>query len=254
MKGIVRVGTAGWSLPKRDQAVFPLGGSHLQRYAARFAIAEVDTSFYRHHRRQTYARWAAETPDWFSFAVKLPRTLTHEGALACDNCEEIDRFVNEIAGLGSRLKVVLVQLPPSLAFEQSSVRAFFEVLTQRVAAETALVCEPRHESWHSADADSLLIEFKIARVAVDPPRWQADAQPGGSRVISYFRWHGSPRIYYSNYSDEDIARFHALADLAASESEEVWCIFDNTALGHATSDALKLVNNVAGDGPDLAPS
>ena len=226
-------------MPKRDQAVFPLAGSHLNRYAARFAIAEVDTSFYRHHRRETYARWAAETPDWFSFAVKLPRTLTHEGALRWDNPEEIDRFADEIAGLGSRLRVVLVQLPPSLAFEESSVRAFFEVLTQRVGPETAIVCEPRHESWRATDADSLLVEFKIARVAADPPRWQADAQPGGSRAISYFRWHGSPKIYYSDYSDEGIARFYALADQAASQSEEVWCIFDNTALGHATSNALK---------------
>jgi uncharacterized protein YecE (DUF72 family) len=241
VKGVIRVGTAGWSLPKRDQASFPAEGSHLHRYATKFSIVEVDTSFYRHHRRQTYARWAAETPDGFFFSVKTPRAFTHEGRLACDDTAELDRFADEVSGLGARLRIVLVQLPPSLAFESSQVRAFFDRLTRRLGSATAIVCEPRHESWKSQNADHLLDDLDIARVAVDPPRWEADEQPGGNRKIAYFRWHGTPRMYYSEYNDESITRFYALATQAAQNSQQIWCIFDNTALGHATSDALRFM-------------
>jgi uncharacterized protein YecE (DUF72 family) len=66
MPGEVRIGTAGWSIPKRHADVFPAAGSHLERYAARLAAVEINSSFYRPHRPATYARWAAAVPDGFA--------------------------------------------------------------------------------------------------------------------------------------------------------------------------------------------
>jgi uncharacterized protein YecE (DUF72 family) len=73
----VRIGTAAWSIPKKHAAPFPTAGSHLERYAAVFNAAEINSSFYRPHRAATYERWAASVPDDFRFAVKVPKAITH---------------------------------------------------------------------------------------------------------------------------------------------------------------------------------
>ena len=73
----IRIGCAGWNLPKAHADAFPPEGSHLERYAGVFDSVEINSSFYRSHRAQTYARWAASVPPTFRFAVKLPCTITH---------------------------------------------------------------------------------------------------------------------------------------------------------------------------------
>jgi uncharacterized protein YecE (DUF72 family) len=239
----VRVGCAGWSLSKASIGEFPEQGSHLQRYAAVFDAVEINSSFYRPHRAQTYARWAASVPARFRFSVKLPKTITHERRLlGVGNL--LDAFLDEVAALGSRLGCLLVQLPPSLAFDARRASAFFAALRRRHSGSVAV--EPRHASWFDARAEQLLQRHAIARVAADPARVAEASEPGGDRAIAYFRLHGSPRVYYSNYEDARL-RDHAsiLRDVAATHAE-VWCIFDNTALGAANADALSLQRMLRG--------
>src|ERR1700749_132945 len=120
-----RVGTAGWSIPKTVGDAFPSPGSHLTRYAARFSAVEINSSFYRPHRPATYARWAASVQASFRFSVKLPRTITHERRLLeCDDL--LARFADEVANLGEKRGPVLIQLPPSLAFEASIAGRFLD--------------------------------------------------------------------------------------------------------------------------------
>ncbi|CDS52509.1 COG1801: Uncharacterized conserved protein [Polaromonas sp. CG9_12] len=98
----IRVGCAGWSLPRALWLAFPAAGTHLQRYAARFNAAEINSSFYRPHQNATYARWAASVPENFHFSVKLPRTITHQQRLA--GCAGLlDDFVAQAGGLGEKL-------------------------------------------------------------------------------------------------------------------------------------------------------
>lgn len=236
------IGTAGWSIPKRQKDDFPQSGSHLERYARRLPIVEIDTSFYRPHRRETYERWAGSVPDHFRFAVKTPRTMTHEHRLA--GCETLaDVFLQQVEGLGDRLSVLLVQLPPSLPFEPDVVRGFFEMLRKRTPAR--LACEPRHPSWFETEAEALLAGRRIARVAADPAPVPAAALPGGWPGLAYFRWHGVPRIYYSDYDTESLDRIGQHVAAAATSGAEVWCIFDNTASGHALGNALEVDAMVA---------
>src|SRR5690349_23923685 len=122
MSGKVRVGTAGWSIPARFADAFPGTGSHLERYARRFDAAEINSSFYRPHRPETYARWAASVPDGFRFAVKVPREVTHRRRLA-GAADVLDRFLGEAGALGEKLGPLLVQLPPSLAFDAATAEA-----------------------------------------------------------------------------------------------------------------------------------
>ena len=229
----IRVGTAGWSLPAGSRAEFAAGAHALQRYASRLDVAEINSSFYRAHAAQTYARWAALVPAGFRFAVKLPRSITQYARLRGAEAL-LDAFFAEVAGLGPKLGRVLVQLPPSLAFEGEVAGAFFEQLRAR-AGRTGLACEPRHASWGCAEAEALLRAQRVSRVAADPPRFAQDAEPGGARP-AYWRLHGSPRMYYDAY-DEDF--LHALAARVQARRGD-WVVFDNTAHGHATANALRL--------------
>jgi uncharacterized protein YecE (DUF72 family) len=231
----VWIGTAGWSISKDHAARFPVAGSHLERYGAVLNVAEINSSFYRPHRRATYERWAASVPESFRFAVKVPKAITHEHRLK-DADDLLDRFLSEVSGLGPKLGPLLVQLPPSLRFEDDVADTFLSGLRSRVKG--LLVCEPRHASWFTPEVESLLGELRIARVAADPAPVASADKPGGWRGLSYYRLHGSPRIYYSAYSTEYLA---AIADVLARDAAagiDTWCIFDNTAAFAATGDAL----------------
>ena len=231
---VIRIGTAGWSIPRAFSDQQPGEGSHLQRYAKLFNAAEINSSFHRSHRRATYERWEASVPDDFRFAVKLPKTITHQRKLVdCDDA--MGAFAEEVAGLGDRRGPILVQLPPRLEFDPAIVVPFFERLA--IVVGGALVCEPRHPSWFDPAADAHLAQLGIARVAADPPPAPGAAVPGGWQGLTYTRWHGSPAIYRSSYGEEAIA---PLATRLRTADVESWAIFDNTASGAATGNALAL--------------
>jgi uncharacterized protein YecE (DUF72 family) len=232
---VIAVGTAGWAVPRTIAGRFPAEGSQLTRYAARFNAAEINSSFYRPHRLQTYARWAASTPAHFRFAVKLPRAITHERRLAGGEAL-LTAFLDEIAGLESKLGPILVQLPPSLALERATAERFLRNLRGRFPGPVA--CEPRHASWFAPDAERLLRAYGVARVAADPARVPEAAEPGGAPDLLYVRLHGSPRIYFSPYPPAALDRWAAL--VAASPAADRWCVLDNTAHGHAAADALEI--------------
>ncbi len=237
----IRIGTAGWSIPGAVAGRFPAEGSGLQRYAARFTAAEINSSFYRPHRPQTYARWAAATPEGFRFALKLPKAITHEARLA-EAGERLAQFRAEASALGDRLGPLLIQLPPSLAFDARVAERFLADL--RALSPEAVACEPRHVSWFEPAAEALLAAFRVARVAADPARHPLAGRPGGWPGLAYWRLHGSPRMYRSSY---DAAFLERLASaLGAGAAADTWCIFDNTASGAAAADALALQDLLGG--------
>lgn len=233
----VRVGCAGWSLPRAVHAAFPRDGSHLQRYAARLNCAEINSSFYRPHRRATYARWADSVPDDFRFAVKLPRAITHDARLR-GVAKELDTFLAQAGALGEKLGCLLVQLPPGFAFERAPVARFFGMLRRRHVGMVAI--EPRHASWFAPDIDAFLAERRIARVGADPAVVPAAAAPGGDPACVYFRLHGSPRMYFSVYAEHWLRRLARRVRAARAAAASCWCVFDNTAHGGAVPNALRL--------------
>jgi len=228
------VGSAGWNIPRAHRERFAPLGSQLQRYASRLNAAEINSSFYRSHTAATYERWAGAVPASFRFAVKIPRLITHDRALTRAR-DPLQKFVDEIAGLGPKLGPLLLQLPPSFAFEPRRVGRFLDLL--RRVHDAAVVCEPRHASWTTAAATRMLQAFRVARVAADPPRAPGLHEPGGAPELAYYRWHGSPRTYFSPYSAAALDR---LAEEINAAPVDTWCIFDNTGSGSAAGNALDL--------------
>jgi uncharacterized protein YecE (DUF72 family) len=247
------IGSAGWNIPRAHRARFAPEGFQLARFASRLSAAEINTSFYRPHETATYARWAASVPADFRFAVKIPKLITHDRLLTRAR-DPLQRFLAEAGGLAHKLGPLLVQLPPSFAFDARRVGRFFDLLRRLHAGD--VVCEPRHATWTSPATTRLLASFRIARVAADPPRAPGLELPGGWDGLVYYRWHGSPRPYFSPYSSDDLDR---LAEAIRSTAVDSWCIFDNTGSGSAAANALDLAaglmtpDNPSRRGQTIAP-
>jgi uncharacterized protein YecE (DUF72 family) len=230
------IGTAGWSIPVASAERCPGPGTHLQRYAGVFRGAEINTSFHRPHEQTTYSRWARSTGPSFRFAVKVPRLITHDLKLRNARAP-LERFLAESAGLGTKRGPLLIQLPPSLEFNARAAASFFRLLRDRY--QGLAVCEPRHPTWFSPEAATVLVGNEIGRVAADPPPVAAADRPGGWDGIVYYRLHGSPRKYWSSY---DAAFLDAVATHLRHVPAGVpaWCVFDNTAGGAALENAWQL--------------
>ena len=230
----VRIGTAGWSIPRGVADAFASEGSQLQRYSGVLESVEINTTFKHTHRPDTYVGWASSVGEDFRFAVKFPQAITHQGGLGDD--ERVRTFLEQVGGLGRKLGPLLLQFPPRLAFEPEVMEPFW----RRIEASGAyqIVCEPRHPSWFTPEVDRWLADRRIARVAADPSPHPKGGVPGGWRGLSYYRLHGAPRMYFSAYPSEVLEAL--LAEIMRDEAGAVWCIFDNTASGAAANDALRL--------------
>ena len=238
----VRIGTAGWAVPRAHAGALAAEGSHLERYARVMNCVEINSTFYRLPRVGTLARWAETTPEDFRFAVKVSKAITHTKKL--ERCgAELVAFFDAVRALGAKLGPALVQLPPKLAFEEGVAHEFFTTL--REVHGGAVVLEPRHASWFGAGVDQMLRGFEVARAAADPPAGSSAASvPGGWGGLRYWRLHGSPRKYWSAYEDGFLS---GVAEAVRAEKAAMtWVVFDNTAQGHALGDALRLKELVSG--------
>lgn len=228
-----RIGCAGWNIPPNFASLFAKSGAHLEKYASRFSAVEINSSFYRLHRFQTYVRWAASVPEDFRFSVKVPKQITHELQLRKARAA-IDEFLATVAGLGSKLAVLLVQLPPSFKFSAPTATAFFKQLVAQCSC--AVVCEPRHASWFTSRACELLKQYRVSLVFADPTPSGCEMPTVSTGQVTYYRLHGRPRVYYSRY---ELAFLQSLAPRLLARSNS-WCIFDNTAEGWAVQNALEM--------------
>lgn len=233
-----RIGTAGWSIPSQIRHLFMTEGSHLQRYARVFNCVEINSSFYRDHKPDTYARWAASTPTDFHFSIKLSRHFTQDTGLE-DIGLKLQETLASISQLKNKWGALLVQLPPRLEFSEKMAGCFLQELRQHFFG--VVLWEPRHPSWGKKEAIELLNQFNISKVLADPEPCLVDKN---LRTLvesdRYYRLHGTPNIYKSRYSKEIISR---LADRLLHPDDlpkSTWVIFDNTTYGYATENALEL--------------
>ena len=235
-----RVGTSGWVYAPWRGRFYPQELAQrrwLGHYASVFVCVEVNGSFYRLPEEATFRRWAESVPDGFRFAVKFPRAGTHDARL--QEAEPIiESFASQVHELGDRLGPVLVQLPPSLAFERDVADVFFDAMRQHF--DGPIVCEPRHPTWFTPAGDALWKRFHVARVAADPARVPEAAIAGGAGPVRYWRLHGAPRVYYDAYGEEGLRPWADDIRAAREAGLDCWVVMDNTALGHATLDAMRL--------------
>ena len=255
-RGAALVGTSGWAYREWRGKFYPKGlpqSQELSYLADRVATIEMNSPFYRLQTPGMYEKWRGQVPDGVVFAVKGWRGVTHFKKLR-DVGESVAHFFHSgPLALGSALGPVLWQLPPSLEFDGNVLEDFLAGLpqTQGQAAEFSgghasapdlplkYALEPRNESFRSEDAYEILTKHNVALVFSD----SAGRHPQFDQVtadFTYTRLHGSPRIYYSNYSEEDLEGWASKLRPELAAGHDCYVYFDNTAAGHAPGNAMEL--------------
>lgn len=165
------LGCAIWAYKEWVGDLFPTGSRSsdlLHLYSHRFSTVEGNTTFYSVPDTETVARWAAETPDYFRFCLKLPRDVTHAGLLTPAIPGVID-FLNRMQGLGDRLGPIFAQLPPSYSPAQMDDLTYFLQAFPR--DRTSLALEVRHPAWfqepYASQLNTLLQKLGVGRVLLD---------------------------------------------------------------------------------------
>lgn len=165
------LGSCAWNHNSFDRQFYPSGLSGAQQltwYARHFNSVEVDSTFYGVPTAATVDRWAAAVPEDFRFSVKVPRTVTHEGALRIDRdpvaAADWRAFLEVLPRFRGKVSAVLVQLGP-----KTSVLLFdwLRALVATIPPEFAPVVELRHASWNSPEVTAWLREAKVTRAWVD---------------------------------------------------------------------------------------
>ena len=216
----------------------------LVRVGELFNAVEVNGSHYRQIARETYASWAAQTPSDFVFAVKGHRYVTHYRRLS-DCGDSVGRLRAQASGLGSKLGVVVWQLPSRFACDLARLDDFLRVLRGWPEARHAL--ELRHESWFNDDVRARLSAADVANClsdAPDFPMWQAVTTD-----LVYVRLHGHTRKYASSYSAASLQLWAARGRAWSREGREVHMYLDNDAEGAAIRNAVTLTRLLRLDGP-----
>jgi len=236
----VWVGTSGFSYNHWREVLYPAGVSsshYLEYYAKEFHTVEINASFYRSLNPKYVEKWYQDTPEYFKFAVKCPRVVTHIQRLE-SACEPMKNFAESLSGFGDKLGPVLVQCPPSLRADEDLLKKFLDSVPAKLSL---LAFEFRHDSWFT-DSFIEIAAAKGCMVAHDYGKRDVLVQYPGR--IAYFRLHGPASDYSSSYSDDFLASLAEVVSDSASSGRDVYVYFNNDVGGYAVRNARTLINRL----------
>lgn len=240
------VGTAGFSYPHWGKGIFypkDLPQSKwLEYYCQYFNAVELNVSFYRLPKKETFVGWRKRVgppSGGFVFAVKGSRYITHVKKLK--NCHEpIGRFFEAVNGLAlssprqPALDVVLWQLPPGLRVNLGRLNEFLEILPKN----WRYAFEFRDKSWLDEGVFNLLKRYKVAIVFQDFPDWPITEISTADFV--YLRFHGRTQLYTSCYTEKELTGWVRKIKVWLKKGRDCYAFFNNDALGYAVENALEL--------------
>jgi uncharacterized protein YecE (DUF72 family) len=230
---MIHIGTSGWQYASWRGRFYPKDlpqTEWLPFYAARFETVEVNNTFYRLPKRETFVRWGEATPTGFVVTVKASRFITHIKRLK-DPAESVRMFFERAEGLGDKLGPVLFQLPPRFKADLERLRALLGSLPQDVSA----AFEFRDPTWDTEEVRELLDACGAALVLADRPRWRVPTVVTGG--WSYVRFHQGQRLS-PHYRRGKLRRWaERIADMPA---REVYIYFNNDPEGAAVKDAVTM--------------
>jgi len=233
----LRVGTSGWQYRHWKGRFYPAElptARWLEYYARFFDTVELNNPFYRQPELRTFERWRRAVPDGFVYAVKLNRFITHIKRLRIEQ-DGVERSYGTMAGLGPKLAVVLVQLPPRMKFDLERADRFFSLVARRRRRHAL---EPRDASWFGEDALAFLRRRKVALVIGETQHWPTHIAVTADFV--YLRFHGPERRYGSSYDDAALRSWAERIRGWRAEGRDVFAYFNNDEMGYAPRNALRL--------------
>ncbi|WP_435524565.1 DUF72 domain-containing protein [Chryseobacterium indoltheticum] len=169
-------------------------------YSKEFNAVEINSTFYRKPTIKTLQKWFDETPDDFIFFIKIPKIISHEKRLK-DCKEEISEFCSHIqSNLNEKLSGFLYQFPPSFKNTEENLN----LILNNLDFHYLNVIEFRHESWWNEEIYNILNSKNIIFSGVSFPGNLPDTFIINHPELFYYRLHGKPILYKSEYSEEEI--------------------------------------------------
>lgn len=232
----LHIGTSGWNYRHWRGPFYPAElsqGSWLEFYAGTFFTVEINSSFYRLPKRETFESWRARTPQGFIFAVKASRYITHVKKLK-DVEEAVEKLLRNAGGLGEKLGPVLFQFPANWHVNVERLADFIKILPP----DYRYAFEFRHESWFHEGTYALLKGSDIALCITDSPHWPTSYEITAPFI--FIRLHGGRVLYASEYSELELSRWAEIIAGFLSRQLDVFTYFNNDAFGYAVKNALQL--------------
>jgi uncharacterized protein YecE (DUF72 family) len=230
----IYIGTSGWIYDHWSEVFYPKDcpkTKWLEFYAKHYGTVELNASFYRLPKPQTFENWRTRTPDTFLWAVKANRYITHIKRIK-DVEEPLGRFCSSVELLKEKLGPLLFQLPPNLSFDEAVLSNF----CQHLKGDHLYTLEVRHPSWAQKRVVEILKDNNIALCISDTagryPYIEED-----TATFFYVRLHGSRKLYGSEYSEKELRTF---ARKIRDWSKDTYLYFDNDYRGYAIKNAKRL--------------
>ncbi len=234
----VHIGTSGWSYDHWRDVLYPPGlaaGARLAVYAEEFDTVELNASFYRWPRDDTFAGWRDRLPPGFQLSVKAPRGLTHARRLRSPE-DWAERIARAWDVLRDRSAAVLVQLHPAQERDDARLEYFLDVVPDRVR----LAVELRHPSWDDPAVYELLERHRAAYVVMSGAGMPCVLRATSDLV--YIRWHGPDDdvLYAGSYTDDELRWWADRIAEWVGQGRNVLGYFNNDGHGHAVMNARTL--------------
>ena len=199
-------------------------------YASQFNTVELNNTFYRFPSVEKLLGWYEESPDNFSFSVKVPKLITHFKQLEDADLLIKNFYVTSKDGLREKLGEILFQFPSK--FDYSVAR--LQQLIKSLDTSFTNVVEFRHSSWWNEEVYTQPARKKIIFCGTSNLSLPDDIIVGGP--VIYYRFHGFSSLYYSNYK-EDVLKVFADDIADVQQIKKVNCYFNNTAATNAIKNA-----------------
>lgn len=249
----IYLGTQGWSYKDWVGALYPprtVARDYLTHYAQEFDTVELDTTFYGTPLPDRIRLWDRSTPADFQFTAKTPRTVTHDRRLV-DAQDDFEQFLRVMAGLGTKLGAILIQLPPDFTTDE---RPALESFIRKLPLDFRFAVEFRHRSWLSEETYELLRLHRVAWTMIDliyMPR-----QIECTTDFTYVRWLGDRRQIQRMHETQldrgpDLEAWAEQLENVAHRLERMYGFVNNHYSGHSPADVRFLKQRL--QVPDVQP-
>jgi uncharacterized protein YecE (DUF72 family) len=237
------IGTSGWHYDHWKDVFYPHGlpkTRWFEHYHNYFSTVEINATFYRGFKKNTYENWYNQADDPFRYVLKVPRIITHRKYL--HNVDgSIREFCESATLLHEKLGMLLLQLAPSTTYDpgllEKALNAFND--PQKV------VVEVRHKRWLTDEFRDMLSQNKITFCNMDSPRLSVLNWITSDKA--YFRFHGHTDMYAYNYSDSELKEIaERLSELPNQGVKVAYVFFNNDYEGNAVKNALTLIKLLNG--------
>ena len=203
-------------------------------YDTVFSTVELNVTFYRIPKAETFRHWYEEASRNFTFAVKGSRYITHikrlvqiESALA--------RFYTPALELKEKLKVILWQFPPQFKCDPARLDGFLALISDYDIRSTL---EFRNESWLCPEVIELCRARNVSLCMADSPPF-LDETPITADFV-YLRRHGMQGSYNGSYERSELERDARRIRSYLDANLDVFIYFNNDAGGAAPKNAQEL--------------